>query len=54
MPKEGDYHDKLRSVDWVRDRVAKREALEYKIRKCYKRVYDKRNVTISSYRKSVK
>lgn len=23
MPKEGDYHDKLRSVDWVRDRVAK-------------------------------
>lgn len=31
MPKEGDYHDKLRSVDWVRDRVAKREALEYKI-----------------------
>lgn len=40
MPKEGDYHDKLRSVDWVRDRVAKREALEYKIRKCYKRVYD--------------
>lgn len=38
MPKEGDYHDKLRSVDWVRDRVAKREALEYKIRKCYKRV----------------
>lgn len=38
MPKEGDYHDKLRSVDWVRDRVPKREALEYKIRKCYKRV----------------
>ena len=38
MPKKEDYHKKLRSVDWARDREAARKAFEDKIRKCYKRV----------------
>ena len=35
MPKEGDYHDKLRSVDWALNKYSDQRAFEEKVRKCY-------------------